>query len=333
MSAVVVINKRNNVSENDPYAYNIQYAQSNQTKKKSIIPPEAQVNKRMTVIPPEAPVYKRNSLMPPDARVNQRDSIRNSPIEEPNYYEPPKRNSVRPPDFPIYFDEKQSIRNSGIRPEFYPSPVPPDSARMPSIRQSMQARQSMQRRQTLYNRSNQVSPRSNFNRNDEIDDDQKLAKPKEIRQVAGFVKQIRLLAWKNLLLSIRNIGAFILEILAPILVIGILVLIRYFASVFSYPAQSNSLANVFDLFSPTTDSPIILYYPNNNFVRNIVTNAVSIIQSNVPSFNPNITASTVSNGSLLDSNTLSNLSVFIAFPYTYNASLPKAVQYTIYSQE
>jgi hypothetical protein len=321
MSAVVVLGGRKSVSKsgNDSYNYNIKYAQPNQTK-------------RMSVVPREPQTIKINSLMPPDARFSHRDSIRNSPVEQPYYYEPSKRSSVMRPDIPIYFDKEKSVRNSGMRPEFYPSPVPPDSSIMPPVPmmqrgQNMYPRQIMQEK--MFGRNfNQMEPESNFNTFNEM------ATPREMREVAGFFQQMKLLAWKNLLITIRNLGVFFLEILAPILVIGSLILIRYCTSVHSYPTQSNSLNNVFNLYSPTIISPIVLYYPDNPLILSIVTDAISIIQSAVPSFVPNIIASNVSNGSLLDSNTLSNLSAFIAFPSSYNTTtLPQAVQYTIYTQE
>ena len=337
-SSVVVLNKGDNDLSNSPPDYDIQYVQG--PKRNSLmsnstwyqhpggsVAPEPPV-KRMSMRPnnyssPDSQPIKRNSMMPPEPKISKRNSMmRYSPIEEPEYHSSPQ-------DIPIYVDKRKSIRSpQKIRPELYLSPVPPDSARS---KQSM-SQNNQQRRQTMNPRPSQFLQRPNV----DFDNYSNIAKPKEIRKIASGLQQIRMLLWKNVIISFRSIGTIIAEFLGPIIFLGLIILVRYLFSVYSYPAQSNSLKNVFELYSPIVSGiaqPIVLYYPNNSFILGIVKNAVNVIQAAVPSYTPNITASSVATGSLVDSGTLANLSAFVAFPSTYTSSLPSNVQYTIYTQE
>ena len=109
------------------------------------------------------------------------------------------------------------------------------------------------------------------------------------REIAGFWKQLRILTWKNLVLSKRNACGLLTEILAPLFIIIILIVIRYFIDATQNYDQANGLYNVFDLFpiTNTSNATLLLYYPNNSFIQGIVNNSVTLIKMRKPFFNVN----------------------------------------------
>ena len=97
------------------------------------------------------------------------------------------------------------------------------------------------------------------------------------RQLAGFFKQLGILFWKNWILFKRNkLGTFG-EIMMAFLFAFIIVALRYLID----PAILNtqSLPTVPVIAPVNVSSGIILYYPNNNFIKDIVTNAVTMLNA------------------------------------------------------
>ena len=108
------------------------------------------------------------------------------------------------------------------------------------------------------------------------------------REIAGFRQQFLILSWKNLILSKRSLCGLITEIVVPILTVFILLVLRYFVDATQYTDQSNAPYNVLDLFPITTNTSnttMLLYYPNNVFIRGIVNQTVSLIKLRKPFFN------------------------------------------------
>ena len=108
------------------------------------------------------------------------------------------------------------------------------------------------------------------------------------RKVVGIFRQIVILLWKNSILFRRNISGTLAEILAAFIFLFILLLIRFFADSTKINDQSyikNPTFNLLSAINATTNRELIMYYPNNTFVEELVTNAYQLIKSRKPNFN------------------------------------------------
>ena len=108
------------------------------------------------------------------------------------------------------------------------------------------------------------------------------------RKVVGIFRQIVILLWKNSILFRRNISGTLAEILAAFVFLFILLLIRFFADSTKINDQSyvkNPTFNLLSIINATTNRELIMYYPNNTFVEELVTNAYQLIKSRKPNFN------------------------------------------------
>jgi hypothetical protein len=116
--------------------------------------------------------------------------------------------------------------------------------------------------------------------------DKSLRKNTNERKMVGFGGQLRILLWKNWILSKRNTCGLISEILVPIFIILFLILMRYLIDVIQYGDQINRASNVIDLFmspnAPNKTGKTIMYYPNNSLIQSIVVGAVGLIQYRTP---------------------------------------------------
>nr|QUF59430.1 ATP-binding cassette transporter Abca3-like2 [Brachionus angularis] len=158
------------------------------------------------------------------------------------------------------------------------------------------------------------------------------------RKVVGFFRQTLILLWKNGILFKRNVSGTLVEILVSLLFVFILIFLRFFVDSTKYNEQSfvsNPIRNVLDAVNVTTKRSLILYYPNNSFVQEIVTNAYYFIKKQKPNFNATVSASISGEASNLDSNTISNLFALVSFPDSYTGTnvLPNKIQYKIFTQE
>ena len=115
-----------------------------------------------------------------------------------------------------------------------------------------------------------------------------MSNDKQEYRIARFPKQILILVWKNLLLSRRNLFGTVLEMLCPYLFISFMLVIRSFMERIRLTSQFNMPTSVLDVrlgsFNQTRN--LILYFPNTNFVRRLVDNAVNLIVQNNPGFIP-----------------------------------------------
>lgn len=106
--------------------------------------------------------------------------------------------------------------------------------------------------------------------------------------VAGFFQQIKILSWKNYILSKRSIKGLVSECAIPILLLIILIIIREAVSIDYFKEINQPPKNVLSYFNDQniTFRNTILFYPNNSFVESIVRRSVEIIQINNTRFNP-----------------------------------------------
>jgi hypothetical protein len=104
-------------------------------------------------------------------------------------------------------------------------------------------------------------------------------------RIAGFFKQIRILLWKNYILSKRNKIGLNSELLAPICMLLILLIIRIAVSVDYNKEQNFDSKNVLDYFN-NSNRDLVLYYPNNTFIESIVNRGMEFIKKKHSWFNP-----------------------------------------------
>jgi hypothetical protein len=176
------------------------------------------------------------------------------------------------------------------------------------------------------------------------------------KEIVGIFSQVWILVWKNWILFKRNISGTIVELLASYIFVLIILFLRYFVDSTKYYDQTsttNAIKNVIDQVNTTTGRGVVYYYPNNAFIQGIVTNAMSLITTQVPAFsvtgfflflnflensNKNlcifqVTGTSSSSATSFSSTTISNMFAHISFPSTYTSNFPDNVQYTIYTQE
>ena len=105
-------------------------------------------------------------------------------------------------------------------------------------------------------------------------------------KLAGLFRQIWILIWKNLITLSRNKFGTFVELFCPIFFSSFLLVIRHFIERIEFKDNYNVPSNVFDLneeFNVKTRR-YVLYYPNNPFIRDLVTKAVRLITARNPRF-------------------------------------------------
>jgi hypothetical protein len=159
-------------------------------------------------------------------------------------------------------------------------------------------------------------------------------------KISGFFGQLRILLWKNIILSRRNKSGTIAEILCPIGFLLVLLLMRYLIDRIVIGDQPQVTINPIDslkIYNFTTTSGTItntlLFYPNSTLVESILSRAVTLIQSRNINFNHTIKPSIVADGTMLSSNEINYLTALFTFPENYTNALPNNVEYSIYTQE
>ena len=118
------------------------------------------------------------------------------------------------------------------------------------------------------------------------------------RKVVGLFWQVLILSKKNFLLARRNVVGTLGELLVAFLFILILVIIRYVNDAERYEDQANILGNgsfatnanqinfvVKNINVSTNFTPIVYYYPDEPFVRHLMSGALKIIEKQQPLFN------------------------------------------------
>jgi hypothetical protein len=111
-----------------------------------------------------------------------------------------------------------------------------------------------------------------------------------IYKIASVPKQILILNWKNFILLKRNILGTLLELACPLIFISFLLVIRYFIErikFFNQYSQPNS-GNVLELYvnSMSQEKVLVLFYPNNNLIQELVENSMQFLKLKNPQFAP-----------------------------------------------
>lgn len=105
------------------------------------------------------------------------------------------------------------------------------------------------------------------------------------RKIAGFFKQLLILQWKNWILFKRNIVGTLGECLIAIIFVLIIIMIRVFIDPTLYSTESNTEYGVLTKFNQSRGRYLVMYYPNNAYINGLVTNAFTLIKTDVPSTN------------------------------------------------
>ncbi len=109
------------------------------------------------------------------------------------------------------------------------------------------------------------------------------------RKLAGFFKQIQILFWKNGKLFLRNkLGTFG-ELIMAIIFILMLLIIRFFADSQAVAVQTdttNPSLSVLTSFRPNPLKKVVLYYPNNNFIKGLVDQTMLDLKAVNATFQP-----------------------------------------------
>jgi hypothetical protein len=162
--------------------------------------------------------------------------------------------------------------------------------------------------------------------------------------MSGFLKQIMIICWKNIVLFRRNKFSFVCELLFSSLFTFIFVILVYYSSpTFTSKtpvAMENVLKkdrdNTWAMSSTDKDflgSFYIYYYPNNTFVENVMKSASDLLYQYQ-------TAMTIVPSAEKDATQLKNyqkntMFAQVSFPADYSSieSLPKQIEYSIYTKE
>jgi hypothetical protein len=174
-------------------------------------------------------------------------------------------------------------------------------------------------------------------------------------KVASFFQQLRILSWKNLILSKRSKKGLISEIIIPMFLLVILVVIRILVSIEYVKAKNPSAKSVFSYFDDKniTERNLIYYYPESTIVENIIKRGVDIIKLKNTQFNPKskirnflfclnvdnnkfylvLPANFTRITTIPENSPLNGLLGFFSFPDSYNETIPDNVQYNLYTQE
>ena len=108
---------------------------------------------------------------------------------------------------------------------------------------------------------------------------------KNNKRIAGLFKQIRILLWKNYILSKRNKVGLISELFAPIFMLLILLIIRIAVSVEYNEEQRFDPNFVLDSFN-NSNRNLVLFYPNNSIIESIVNRGMDFIKQKHSWFDP-----------------------------------------------
>jgi hypothetical protein len=98
-------------------------------------------------------------------------------------------------------------------------------------------------------------------------------------QPASFSRQLRVLAWKSILITRRNFIHFLFEIILSFLFVFMLIVVRYFVERIFYEEQASSAYNVVDFFYKYIGQDTIVFYPDTPVVKNVINRALKFLKS------------------------------------------------------
>nr|UOU03317.1 ATP-binding cassette subfamily A3-like 4 [Brachionus rubens] len=155
------------------------------------------------------------------------------------------------------------------------------------------------------------------------------------RRIAGFFRQIQIISWKNLLLYRQNISGLVCEILFSCLFTLIFVVLVYYSRpVKTYGKDFNPIKPMVyfknDEIVNTTD---YYYYPNNQFIREIVVKSTDKFLKFNQFLNLKFIGSDLSMPESINETIRNRMFAFVSFNFTSLETIPDAIEYSIHTME
>ena len=160
------------------------------------------------------------------------------------------------------------------------------------------------------------------------------------RNLPGFFKQLRIILWKNNLLLCQNKASLISEITFSLTFALILMLMVYLNDPKkTAPRQFNQAMNVLGNLNLRTDKKMY-YYPNNQFVRGLIVNALKLIEPDSIKLDKylskNLIGTNSSDAKRLSDTVKEYMFAQVSFPsnfMSYKNLFNKNIYYSIYTTE
>ena len=104
----------------------------------------------------------------------------------------------------------------------------------------------------------------------------------ESRQLAGLFRQVLILFWKNWTLFRRSVFASCCEVVIPYLLIVLLIVLRSTGDAYFTKGELYPPTGVTQSFSNGYERSLIFFYPNNFYVRSIITRSIMFMEPDAP---------------------------------------------------
>lgn len=98
-------------------------------------------------------------------------------------------------------------------------------------------------------------------------------------EIASDWRQFCMLTWKNLILIRRNLLGTLFELALSIFFIFTLLIIRHIVERIYVPEQIYPAYYIIDYFQNAVGHNLILFYPNNSMIQQVVQHAYNLIKS------------------------------------------------------
>ena len=156
----------------------------------------------------------------------------------------------------------------------------------------------------------------------------------ENRKTAGFFRQIFIILWKNSILYRKNIIGIICELIFS----SLFTIIFLWFICYSIPDETiqifhrakNFYSEAFNFDTDEFPRDTYYYYPNEEFVKNIMQNSINLMKFDVKLIGTNI-----SDAINLNDQEKKNLLALISFPsdFTSDSLNEDTIEYSIYTTE
>jgi hypothetical protein len=153
-------------------------------------------------------------------------------------------------------------------------------------------------------------------------------------KIASLGKQTTIILWKNALLMSKNILGTVCELLLSLLFVVILYFIAYYNIPNLQPDEYNERQYFMSKFNASKDKQVF-YYPNNEFVGELIADAYKVLKAHQPTLNIQLVGKNFSSAYDLSKEEKKALVAMISFPQAYTSveTIPDSVEYKIYPKE
>ena len=161
----------------------------------------------------------------------------------------------------------------------------------------------------------------------------------ENRKIAGFFRQIFIILWKNSILFRRNKTGIICELIFSSLFTLIFLLLVYFANpdyrLKSFNKETSVLSDIINDDTDEFAKNTYYYYPNEEFVKNIMQNSIKLMKLADYGFNVKLIGTNISDAINFNDQEKKNILALISFPSNFTSDSLKqdSIEYSIYTTE